>query len=221
MGGHLGVLLIAVFRGGRKRLGGGPGLHPEPAAGGAARAAPTPAMGRAAVGKLRHGGGKTPCTPQQNPSLPLGADALPPSAAPPAGVRLGVLGVALVAGGWPEGTGTVVALVRGWRVAGGAGAVPPLAFVWPGERGGVGARWGHPDPPTPWRGLGVAFVPLVVPVLVPVPHSEPVPAVPARGGSALPRVPAPCPWGGHGLGGPILLGGGTLAPGGPFGTVVG
>lgn len=39
---HLGVLLTAVLRVGRRRAGGDPGLHPEAAVRGAARAAPVP-----------------------------------------------------------------------------------------------------------------------------------------------------------------------------------
>lgn len=60
---HLGVLLTAVLRGGRRRAGRDPGLHPEAAVRGAARAAPAPAKWREAIGKLRHAGGATPCTP--------------------------------------------------------------------------------------------------------------------------------------------------------------
>lgn len=63
MGCHLGVLLTAVLRGGRRRAGGGPGLHPVAAVGGDARATPAPAKGREAVGKLRHGGRGIPCAP--------------------------------------------------------------------------------------------------------------------------------------------------------------
>lgn len=55
---HLGVLLTAVLRGGRRRAGGGPGLHPKAAVVGAARAAP--AKGREPIGELRHRKGASP-----------------------------------------------------------------------------------------------------------------------------------------------------------------
>lgn len=141
---HLGVLLTAVLREGRRRVGGGPGLHPEAPVVGAARAAPAP----------------------------LGVGVLPPAA----GVRGDTLGRAVGAGEQPEGTGVVVVLVWGWRVGGGQETVPPLTLAWP--------------------------------------------AVPAWGGSDLPRAPALCPWGGHGRGGPARLGGSPLPPKGPFAAAV-
>lgn len=107
------------------------------------------------------------------------------------------------AGEQPEGTGgVVVVLAWGWRVWGMQGAVPPLALGWPGERGRVGV----------WR-----MTPYGHGVHVPLPS---LPAVPPRGGSDLPRAPAPCPGGGHGRGRPTRLAGSPLLPESPFTAAV-
>lgn len=154
---------------------------------------PPPHLHRGQRSRGREG---TSPAPPPNPisSLPLGVGVLPAAG----GVLGDTLGRAAGAREQPEGTGVALVLAWGWRLGAGQGTVPPLALGWPGERGGC---WGvAKEPPRSWCPLPVSSLP----------------AVPPRGGSDLPRAPAPCPWGGHGREGPTRLGGSPLPPEGPL-----
>lgn len=129
---HLGVLLTAVLREGRRRVGGGPGLHPEAPVVGAARAAPAPAEKKEATGKLRHGGWGIPCAPEPHYILTSGGGGPPTRCWCPRGHPGEGSGCQGTAGGDRGGGGGPGVGLAGWGRAGDC-APPHLSLAW-GER---------------------------------------------------------------------------------------
>lgn len=140
---HLGVLLTAVLRVGRRRAGGDPGLHPEAAVRGAARAAPVPAKRSHRETEAR-GRGHSLHPPKPHYILTSGDGGPPTHCWSPRGHLGEGSGCWGTARGDRGGGGPGVELAS----VGGAGdcAPPCLRLAW-GEREGWGMAQ---EPPWPW-----------------------------------------------------------------------